>query len=82
MEYRIKVSANAKREAVILLRDGRLAVHVDAPPKDGRANERACELVARYLGVEADRVVVSSGHNQPTKVLTVKGMKEPEAIKK
>lgn len=55
------------------MRDGRLSVAVNAPRKEGRANERACALVAEYLGINVVRVSVVRGQNQSTKVLAVKG---------
>ncbi len=72
MEYRIKVITNSKKEGVVLQKDGRLEVSVDAPRKEGRANQRATELVAEHLGVLADEVTVVRGQQQSTKVLHVK----------
>ena len=63
---------DSKKELVELMRDGRLLVAVHAPRKEGRANERACALVAEYLGIEGSRVSVVRGQNQSTKVLAVK----------
>jgi uncharacterized protein YggU (UPF0235/DUF167 family) len=72
VEYRIKVIANAKKEGVTLLRDGRLSVSVDALRKEGRANERACALIAGYLHVPVAQVTLIKGHTQSTKVVRVR----------
>lgn len=72
MEYRIKVIAGVKKEGVELLRDGRLAVSVNAPRKEGLANERALHLVATYLGTLPANVTLIKGHTQSTKVVSVK----------
>lgn len=72
MEYRAKVIVASKNDGVTLLADGRLEVGVDAPRKEGRANQRTCELVAAYLGVEVADVRVVRGQQQSTKVLHVK----------
>lgn len=72
MEYRVKVVASTKDECVTLLRDGRYEVRVNAPRKEGRANERATLLLAQHLGVRAEQVSVVRGHTQSTKVLFVR----------
>jgi uncharacterized protein (TIGR00251 family) len=72
MEYRIKVIANSKKEGVTELSDGRLEVRVDAPRKEGRANERVCEIVADYLHVSADSVAITKGHDRSSKVIRIK----------
>lgn len=74
MEYRVKVVANSKKESVTLLRDGRYELRVDAPRSEGRANERACEILAAQLGVTPEAVSVVRGHTQATKVLFVRGV--------
>jgi uncharacterized protein YggU (UPF0235/DUF167 family) len=70
MDYRIRVTL-AKKEGVVLLRDGRLAVAVMAPRKEGRANERACELIGAYFHVPASLVSIVKGHQSATKVVRV-----------
>jgi uncharacterized protein YggU (UPF0235/DUF167 family) len=54
-----------------LLPDGRYEVRVNAPRKEGRANERTCELLAMYFSVSPDAVSVIKGHAQPGKLIRV-----------
>lgn len=70
-EYRIKVTIGARKESVETLRDGRLLVSVRVPPKDGRANDRVCELLAQYFDVHRDKVSIRSGHTRSTKTIRV-----------
>ena len=72
MEYRIKVIASSKDEGVTLLRDSRYEVPVNAPRKEGRANERATLLFAQHLKVSTERVSLVRGHAHSTKVLFVR----------
>lgn len=72
MDYRIKVIAGTKKEGLTLLRDGRLAVSVNAPRKEGLANERALILIAEYLDTRPENITLIKGHTQPTKVVSVK----------
>lgn len=71
-EYRIKVLAEQKKESVALARDGRLLVSVNAKKVEGRANERALLLVAEFLVVPVDDIVIVRGHNLPTKTIRVR----------
>lgn len=71
-EYRIKVLAEQKKESVTRAQDGRLLVSVKAKRVEGRANERARELVAEFLSVSVSDVDIVRGHNQPTKTIRVR----------
>ena len=69
MEYRIKVKAGAGKEGVLLARDGRLVVSVRAKREEGRANTRACELIAEYFSVDTKSVIIVHGHQRSSKVV-------------
>lgn len=71
MEYRVRVRAGAGKEGIIPARDGRLIVSVRAPREDGKANARACELLAEYFSVKPDEVSIVRGHRQSSKVVRV-----------
>lgn len=60
-----------QNEQITVLRDGRLSVHVDTPRKDGRANVRVCELLARHLGVSVAQVSIVKGYTSASKVIRV-----------
>ncbi|HEY9585109.1 MAG TPA: DUF167 domain-containing protein [Candidatus Paceibacterota bacterium] len=72
MEYRVKVTASAKKESIEVGRDGRLIIHVSAPREGGRANERMRELLAEYFDVSFDAVIIRRGQTSPTKTVFVK----------
>lgn len=71
-EYRIKVLAEQKKESVTRAQDGRLLISVKAKRVEGRANERARELVAEFLSVSVSDVDIVRGHNLPTKTIRVR----------
>lgn len=73
MEYRIRVIAGKGKEGVLLARDGRLIVSVRAKREEGRANARACELLAEYFLVDIKNVAIVHGHQQSSKVVRVSG---------
>lgn len=71
MEYRVRVRAGAGKEGITLARDGRLIVSVRAPREEGKANARACELLAEYFSVHVGDVSVVRGYQQSSKVIRV-----------
>lgn len=71
MEYRVRVKSGEGKEGVVLARDGRLIVSVRAPREEGRANARTRELLAEYLSVALEDVVIVRGHQQSSKVVRV-----------
>lgn len=71
MEYRIRVKPGEGKESVSLARDGRIIVSVRAPREEGRANARACELLAEYFMVPVNNVSVVRGHQQSSKIVRV-----------
>ena len=72
MEIRAKVVVGGKDEAVTLLPDGRYELRVKAPRSEGRANERAKELLAAYFEVPVAWVSLRKGHTQSTKLFFVR----------
>jgi uncharacterized protein YggU (UPF0235/DUF167 family) len=72
MEYRIKVTAGAKKESVTVGRDGRLLVLVSALREEGRANDRMRELLAAHFGVAVSAVTIRRGHTNGSKTVFVK----------
>lgn len=71
MEYRIRVKTGAGKEGVTLARDERLIVSVKAPREEGKANARACELLAEYFRVDVGDISIMRGHQQSSKMIRV-----------
>jgi len=69
---RFSVTVKPRARHAKLLRDGsHLTVWVDAPPVDGRANERLVELIAEALGVPRRAVRIQTGHAGRKKLVEV-----------
>ena len=71
IQVRIRVTPKSKREAVTEKKKGTLEVSVKEPAEDNRANSRAIELVASYLGVPAKALRIVRGHHSRGKILEV-----------
>jgi uncharacterized protein YggU (UPF0235/DUF167 family) len=72
MEYRVKVSLG-KREEIREAKDGSILAVVDAPRKEGKANQRLRELIAEHFGVPPAAVTIVRGHSTPGKTVRVGG---------
>jgi uncharacterized protein (TIGR00251 family) len=70
----IRVQPRAGRDEIAGAREGSLLVRVTAPPVDGRANEAACKLIAKRLGVAPSLVAVVRGAAARDKVVEVSGV--------
>jgi uncharacterized protein (TIGR00251 family) len=77
----IRVQPRAARDEIAGAREGALLVRVTAPPVDGRANEAACKLIAKRLGVAPSRVSVVRGAAARDKLVEVEGL-QAEALRR
>jgi uncharacterized protein (TIGR00251 family) len=70
----VHVQPRASRAGVTGLHGVALKVRVDAPPLDGRANERLVEIVADALAVSRRSVRLVAGEGSRDKILEVDGL--------
>ena len=59
------------REQIIANNDGTLTLYTKAPAVDGKANEAAVRLLAKYYGVSKARVRLVRGHTSKHKVFEI-----------
>lgn len=72
MKVSVLVKPNSKKEGVEVVSETEFVVRVNAPPIDGRANERVIELMAKHLGLPKSRFEIVSGQRGKRKTLAVK----------
>ena len=72
-EFRVRVTPHAKKEYVKEGAAGKFAVSVKAKAEEGRANERAIELMASHFSVPRKNVSIVKGASQPAKIIRVYG---------
>jgi len=65
------VKPNSRHEGVELRDDGSILVKVNAPPTDGKANERVIELLAEHLKCPKSQIELVSGHKAKRKTFKV-----------
>lgn len=64
------------REEVVMGDDGSLMVFTKSPAVEGRANEAATRLLAKYYGVSKSRVRLVRGHTSKHKVFEIDTLQE------
>lgn len=70
MKIIVKIKPWSKTEGVKNLLTG-YEVKVKEPAKDGKANKRAIELLAKYFNTSKSSVVIKSGHTARTKIVEI-----------
>lgn len=75
---RVKAAPNAPRDEVQGWLGESLKVRIQAPPTDGKANERLCAFIAKKLSLPKTAVTVASGASSREKRLAVTGLTEQE----
>jgi uncharacterized protein len=73
----VHVQPRAGRTAVVGRHGAALKLRVAAPPTEGRANDAACALLARTLGVKDAAVSLVSGATSRTKRVRIDGVDAP-----
>lgn len=71
MYVKVRVYANAKKEAVAVISENRLRISVKQKPVQNLANRRVAELVAYHYRVTVKKVRLISGHQSPSKIFSV-----------
>lgn len=71
MKLEIHVKPNARRESVEKQPDGTYKVALNAPPVEGRANERLIELLAEHFKVPKSSVTILRGQSGRKKLVEI-----------
>lgn len=71
MRISVSVKPNSRKESVEELPDGSYLVRVNAPPTEGRANERVIELLAEHFKRPKSAIELRSGHKGKKKTFNI-----------
>jgi len=72
----IKAAPNSPRDEIQGWLGDSLKVQVQAPPTDGKANERLCAFIAATLSLPKSSVTLVSGASSRQKRLAILGLSE------
>jgi|GEM_PF-453652 uncharacterized protein len=70
----IRVQPRSSRLAVGNVENGKLKLHLTAPPVDGKANQQATKLLAKWIGVAPSRVELIRGQKSRDKSFRITGI--------
>jgi uncharacterized protein (TIGR00251 family) len=73
VRFEVRVQPRASRSAVVGVREGRLVVHVTAPPVDAAANDAVVALLAKELHVPKRAVRIVGGQRHRNKTIEIAG---------
>ena len=71
MYIKVKVSAGAKKESFLKTAEDHCEVSVKEPAERGLANKRVVELVRKHFHVYNKDVRIISGHQSPSKIISI-----------
>jgi uncharacterized protein (TIGR00251 family) len=71
MRIKVKVKPNARLESVSCISPGYYAAAVNAPPREGEANEAIINAIAKFFKVPKSKVEIKSGLKSKTKVIEI-----------
>ena len=71
MKITVLVKPNSKKESVVQNEDGSFTVRVNAPPQDGKANQRVIELLSRHFNLPKSSIELLHGASGRKKVFKI-----------
>lgn len=71
MRVQILVKTNARKERVEVRHDGSLFVCVNAPPVEGKANQKVVELLSSYFGKPKSMITIVRGARSKYKTIEI-----------
>lgn len=77
----IKVVPGASRSAISGWLGDALKIRVSAPPEKGKANRAVVEILAKKLGLPANRIEIVSGLANSRKTLEISGL-NPDQLRR
>ena len=74
----IKAAPNSAKDEIQGWLGDSLKVRIQAPPTDGKANDRLCAFIAEKLSLPKGAVTVVSGASSRQKRLSIQGLSEQQ----
>lgn len=72
MYIKVRVIAGAKEDKIEKVKDNEFKLWVKAKAERNMANKRVMELMAEYLKVPVQKVLIINGHASPSKLLSIR----------
>jgi uncharacterized protein (TIGR00251 family) len=69
----VRIIPNSSKCEIKDIIDDSLRIKVDAPPVDGKANEKCIKFLAKSLNIPKSSIAITSGEKSKNKILYIKG---------
>jgi uncharacterized protein YggU (UPF0235/DUF167 family) len=71
MFLKVKVFPNSKKEEIIKKSEDEFEINVKEKDERGRANKRVKEVLARYLNISEEKLILIRGARQRNKIFKI-----------
>lgn len=71
MFLKVKVFPNSKKEEIIKKSEDKFEIKVKEKAEEGRANKRVKEVLARYLNISEEKLILIRGAKQRNKIFKI-----------
>ncbi len=71
MKLSVKVIPNSKQAAVEKVGENTYTARVNAPAKEGKANEAVIELLSDHFDIPKSRITILKGHTGRNKIILI-----------
>jgi len=71
MLIKVKVFPDSKKEEIIKKADDKFEIKVKEKPEQGMANKRVKEILARYLNIPEEKLILIRGARQRNKIFKI-----------
>lgn len=73
IRFSVRAVPNASKCEITGIYDGCLRIRLDAPPNEGKANEKCIKFLSKLLDVPKSNIEIISGDKNKNKIIEVKG---------
>lgn len=78
-QLKLRISAGARRNALMGWRGDALKISITAAPEKGKANKAVIKLLAAQLDIPAASISIKRGQTSPDKTIEILGLSPTEA---
>ena len=71
MLIKVKVFPDSKKEEIIKKTDDKFEIKVKEKPEQGMANKRVKEILAKYLNIPEEKLILIRGARQRNKIFKI-----------
>jgi uncharacterized protein YggU (UPF0235/DUF167 family) len=71
MLIKVKVFPNSKEEKILKKSEDDFEIKVKEKPKEGKANEKVKKILAKYLKISEEKLVLIRGRNKQNKIFRI-----------